>query len=249
MTGATLIVTGGSRGIGAATAIRAAEDGWSVIVNYAARADKAQAVVDTIVDKGGRAHAVRADISVEADVEALFEAAERQFGPVGGLVNNAGVLQTASAFADISLERWQHILATNLTGSFLCARQAVRGMSTDRGGQGGVIVNISSMAAQLGGFGEFIDYASAKGGVDTLTIGLAKEVAGQGIRVNGVRPGLIDTDIQSASGDPNRTARLVSGVPLGRVGQPSEIAEAVTFLLSDASSYVTGVTINISGGR
>lgn len=249
MSKATLIVTGGSRGIGAATATRAAEDGWPVIVNYNASAEKAQAVVQTIIDRGGKAHAVKGDVSREADVATLFSTAEEIFGPVGGLVNNAGILQPKSAFADISLARWENMLATNLTGSFLCARQAVRVMSTRRGGQGGIIVNISSMAAILGAAGEFVDYAAAKGGLDSLTIGLAKEVAAEGIRVNGVRPGLIETDIQAASGDPDRAARLASSIPLGRVGLPHEVAEAIVFLLSDAASYMTGVTINVSGGR
>lgn len=245
----TLIVTGASRGIGAATAIRAARDGWPVIVNYNASADKAQAVVESILGNGGQARAIKGDISREADVVELFAAAERAFGPVGGLVNNAGVLQRKSALADISLERWEQMLATNLTGSFLCAREAVRRMSTERGGHGGVIVNVSSMAAIHGAPGEFIDYAASKGALDSLTAGLAKEVAGAGVRVNGVRPGLIDTDIQAVSGDPDRAFRLASSVPLGRVGQSHEVAEVIAFLLSDASSYMTGVTINVSGGR
>jgi NAD(P)-dependent dehydrogenase (short-subunit alcohol dehydrogenase family) len=242
----TLIVTGASRGIGAAIAVRAAEDGWQVIVNYQSSASKAQAVVDTIVAQGGKAIPFAADVSSEPDVIAMFDAAEKTFGNLAGLVNNAGILQRQSTLADISLERWNAVMRTNLTGSFLCAREAVRRMSR---AQGGAIVNISSMAAQLGAADEFIDYAASKGALDTLTTGLAREVAKYAIRVNGVRPGLIDTDIQAASGDADRASRLVSSIPLGRVGESREVAEIVVFLLSDAASYLTGTTVNVSGGR
>lgn len=245
----TLIVTGGSRGIGAACARLAARQGWAVCLNYRSAEAQAKAVVAEIEAAGGKAIAVAGDVADERAVIALFDVAEQAFGPVAGLVNNAGVLAAASRLADIDLDRWNATLATNLTGSFLCAREAVRRMAVSRGGAGGAIVNMSSMGAVLGSPGEFIDYAASKGAVDTLTIGLAKEVAADGIRVNGVRPGLIDTEIHATSGDPDRAARLGVTVPLQRVGTPGEVAEAVVWLLSDAASYCTGVTINVSGGR
>lgn len=244
----SLIVTGGARGIGAACARAAAAAGWAVCVNYRASAAEAEAIVAEITAARGRAVAVRGDVAVEGDVVAMFDAAAA-LAPVGGLVNNAGVLSTATRLADISLDRWQATLATNLTGAFLCAREAVRRMAHSRGGQGGAIVNMSSMAAVLGAANEFTDYAASKGGVDTMTIGLAKEVAADGIRVNGVRPGLIDTEIHGHSGDPLRAERLAGTVPMGRVGTPAEVAQTVLWLLSDAASYCTGITVNVSGGR
>lgn len=248
MTG-VLLVTGGSRGIGAACARLAAHDGWAVCVNYRAASAAAEALVQAIVGQGGRACAVQGDVASERDVAAMFDAAEAALGPVTGLVNNAGVLAAASPLADMALERWQATLATNLTGSFLCAREAVRRMALSRGGAGGVIVHVSSMAAVLGGANEFVDYAASKGAIDTLTVGLAREVAADGIRVNGVRPGLIDTDIHATSGDPRRAERLASTVPMRRVGTPEEVARAVLWLLSDAASYCTGISVNVSGGR
>ena len=244
-----LIVTGGARGIGAACARLAAASGWAVCVNYRSSAAAAEALVREIVGEGGRAIAHPGDIAVEADVAALFDAAQDAFGPVTGLVNNAGVLAQAMPLADMTLDRWNATLATNLTGAFLCAREAVRRMARSRGGQGGAIVNVSSMGAVLGSPGEFVDYAASKGGLDTLTVGLAKEVAADGIRVNGVRPGLIDTEIHAASGDPARAERLASSVPMQRVGTADEVARAVVWLLSEGASYSTGVTINVSGGR
>lgn len=244
----SLIVTGGARGIGAACAREAARQGWAVCVNYRSSAAQADALVAEIVAGGGRAAAVAGDVAAERDVRAIFDAAQA-LAPVGGLVNNAGILATAMPLADISLERWQATMATNLTGSFLCAREAVRRMACSRGGAGGAIVNVSSMAAVLGGPNEFTDYAASKGAIDTLTIGLAKEVAADGIRVNGVRPGLIDTDIHAGSGDPHRAARLASSVPMGRVGTPDEVARTVLWLMSDAASYCTGIIVNVSGGR
>lgn len=244
-----LIVTGASRGIGAATAIVAARAGWAVLVNHRASAAGAEAVVDEITGAGGRAIVHQADIGVEDAVAAMFDAAEARLGPVTGLANNAGTLARATPFAEIDLKRWHDMLATNLTGSFLCAREAVRRMAFSRGGKGGAIVNTSSMAAVLGAPGEFVDYAAAKGGVDAMTLGLAREVAGDGIRVNGVRPGLIDTEIQAVSGDPDRARRLAGGVPMGRVGEAEEVARAIVWLLSEDAGYVTGTVLNVSGGR
>ncbi|HZY68475.1 MAG TPA: SDR family oxidoreductase [Devosia sp.] len=248
MTGA-LIVTGASRGIGAATAILAAHRGWSVVVNYSTSPAAATQVVETITAGGGRALAFQADVAVEAEVVALFDFAEAKFGAIKGLVNNAGILRPAARFADLDLARWNGIIATNATGAFLCAREAARRMPRSRGGEGGAIVNVSSMAAVLGAPGEFIDYAASKGAVDTLTVGLAKELAADGVRVNGVRPGLIDTDIQAQSGDPLRASRLAGSVPMQRVGTVEEVAEAILWLLSPSSSYVTGTITNVSGGR
>ena len=238
-----LVVTGGSRGIGAACARRAAQDGWRVVVNFNADAAAAAAVVAQIVARGGAAIAVRADVAVQSDVAALFDAAAA-FGPVQGLINNAGIIQPASPLADMTLERWQQTLMVNATGSFLAAREAVRRMA-----KGGAIVNMSSMAAPLGAAHEFIDYAASKGAVESMTIGLAREVAALGIRVNAIRPGLIDTEMQRGSGEADRLARLVSTVPMGRVGRAEEVAEAAIWLLSDAASYVTGAILPVSGGR
>ena len=240
-----LIVTGGSRGIGAACVRLGAARGWGVAFGYRRSDDEAAALVDEVTAAGGRAIAVRGDVADEGDVTALFDAGAAAFGGVGGLVNNAGVLGAPAPLADIALDRWQATLATNLTGAFLCMREAVRRMARSRGGRGGAIVNVSSMAAVLGGAGEFTDYAATKGALDTLTIGLAKEVAGEGIRVNGVRPGLIDTDIHEAG----RLDRLVATVPMARVGTPEEVARAILWLLSDEAAYTTGVTVNVSGGR
>jgi len=245
----TLIVTGGSRGIGAATCLRAARDGWSVVVNYNGSAEAAERVVQAILKDGGKAVALQADVTKEDEVVALFDAAQVAFGPVTGLVNNAGIIDLKTQFADTSLARFERLMATNVTGAFLSAREAVRRMAKSRGGQGGVIVNLSSKAAVLGAPGEFVDYAMTKGAIDALTLGLGKEVAGDGIRVNGIRPGVIDTDMQAASGDPERARRIGKTVPMGREGQPEDIAEAVVWLLSAGSGYVTGVTIDVSGGR
>ena len=247
MTGG-VIVTGGSRGIGSAAARLLAHQGWAVCINYRHRADAASALVEEIRGDGGTAIAVAGDVASEADVHRMFDAAEQAFGRVSGLVNNAGILAPASRLADMDLDRWHATIATNLTGVFLCAREAVRRMARSRGGAGGAIVNVSSMAAVLGAANEFTDYAAAKGAVDTLTIGLAKEVANDGIRVNGVRPGLIATDIHATSGA-DRIAKLVESVPIQRAGTPDEVAGVIAWLLSDAASYCCGTTINVSGGR
>ena len=242
-----LVVTGGSRGIGAACARRAAADGWCVVVNYCADAQAAARVVADIQAIGGQAVAVQADVAVEGDVAALFDAAEVAFGPVTGLINNAGIVQLASPLADMTLERWQRTLTVNATGSFLAARQAVRRMVDH--GQGGAIVNLSSMAAVLGAAHEFVDYAASKAAVEAMTIGLSREVAAKGIRVNAIRPGLIDTEMQRGSGEADRLGRLVGTVPMGRIGRAEEVAEAAIWLLSDAASYVTGAILPVSGGR
>ena len=245
----TLVVTGGSRGIGAACARVAAQAGWSVCLSYRSAGAAAEAVVADIQRAGGHAKAVASDVASERDVVELFDLAEEAFGPVAGLINNAGILAPATRLRDIGLDRWQATMATNLTGTFLCAREAVRRMAVSAGGTGGAIVNVSSMAAVLGAPGEFIDYAASKGAVDALTIGLAKEVAADGIRVNGVRPGLIDTDIHASGGDPLRAERLAPSVPMQRTGSADEVANAIMWLLSAEASYCTGITINISGGR
>lgn len=246
MTG-NLIVTGGARGIGAACARLAAQRGWSVVVNYNASSEAAEAVVAGIAAAGGTAVAIKGDVAKEADVVALFDAAEAAFGPVRGLINNAGILDRAATLAEIGLARWERTLSVNATGSFLAAREAVRRML--RHALGGAIVNMSSMAAPLGAANEFVDYAASKGAVESMTIGLSKEVAAFGIRVNAIRPGLIDTDMQRASGEADRLIRLMATVPMGRAGRADEVAEAAIWLLSDAASYVTGAILPVSGGR
>jgi len=242
------VITGGSRGIGRATALAAARRGWRVCIGYATNEAAARAVVDEIAAGNGAAMAVRCDVAHEADIVALFKAADG-FGPLGALVNNAGVVGVTARVEDMSAERIQHIMTINVVGSFLCAREAVRRMSTRHGGQGGVIVNLSSAAARLGSANTYVDYAASKGAIDTFTRGLADEVAGEGIRVTGVRPGLIDTDIHGSGGDPERPHRLSSSVPMQRVGTADEIANAIVWLMSDEASYVTGSILDVSGGR
>jgi NAD(P)-dependent dehydrogenase (short-subunit alcohol dehydrogenase family) len=243
------VVTGGSRGIGAATALLLASRGHPVCVSYVRDSEAADAVVRDCVAAGASALAVRADVAVEADVVALFEAAQDRLGAIGGLVNNAGVVDRATRVEDMSAARIERMLAVNVTGAFLCAREAVRRMSTSRGGDGGAIVNVSSRAAVLGSPGEYVDYAASKAAVDTLTVGLAREVAGDGIRVNAVRPGLIDTEIHADSGDARRVDRLAPTVPLQRPGRPEEVAAAIAWLLGEEASYVTGSFVDVGGGR
>ena len=240
-----VIVTGGSRGIGAAICRRLAADGYAVAVNYTTNQAAADAVVAQITQAGGTAAAFPGDVSVEAEAVQLFAQAQSQLGALHGLVNNAGILGGSFRLEDGTAEAVHRTMAVNVVGSYLCAREAVRALSTKRGGQGGVIVNMSSVAARLGGPGELVHYAMSKGAIDTFTIGLAREVADEGIRVNAVAPGLIDTEMNSAE----RQARFVAAIPIKRVGRADEIAEAVAWLVSPAASYVTGTTLTVSGGR
>ena len=242
------VVTGGSRGIGRAVSLMLAERGYAVCLSYVSDAKAAQAVVDAITAKGGRAVALRGDVGVEADVLALFEAADR-LGTVTALINNAGVVDVAARVDEMSAARLTRMMTTNIVGSFLCAREAVRRMSTKQGGQGGSIVNLSSVAARLGGPGQYVDYAASKGAIDTFTTGLAREVAGEGIRVNAVSPGIIDTEIHASGGQPDRVARLGPDQPMGRAGTAEEVAAPIVWLLSDDAAYMTGANLLVSGGR
>jgi NAD(P)-dependent dehydrogenase (short-subunit alcohol dehydrogenase family) len=244
-----VLITGAGRGIGAATAKLAARHGWAVCVNYLRNREAADSVVADITRAGGRAVAVAADVSSEPDVVRLFGECDKALGPLCALVNNTGILERQVRVEDLDVARLNRIFTTNITGSFLCAREAVRRMSTKRGGKGGAIVNVSSAASRIGSPGEYVDYAASKGAIDTLTIGLSKEVAAEGIRVNAFRPGVIYTEIHAAGGEPGRVDRVKEFVPMKRGGQPEEVAEAILWLLSDASSYCTGIFIDVTGGR
>ena len=244
-----ILITGSSRGIGAATALLAARQGYAVCINYVRDAQAAEALCAQIRAEGFEAIAVQADVGQEADAERLFREVDARLGTITALVNNVGVLEQKCRLVDISVQRMERVLRTNVISYFLCCQQAVRRMSTATGGRGGRIVNVSSVASRLGGSAEYVDYAASKGAVDTLTIGLAKEVAPEGIRVNCVRPGLIFTEIHASGGEPGRVARLEAGVPMQRGGQPEEVAEGILYLLSPAASYVTGVFLDVAGGR
>ena len=258
-----MLITGAGSGIGAATALLAARRKYAVCLNYRQRkytaplgrssetycGDEALAIVKTIEQEGGRAIAVQADVASEPDVVRLFETVDKELGPITALVNNAATLETQMRLESVTTDRLQRIFATNVFGPFLCAREAVKRMSTRHGGTGGSIVNISSVAARVGSPGEYVDYASSKGAVDTMTFGLAKEVAEEGIRVNGVRPGYIYTGMHAKGGEPDRVERVKAFVPMNRGGQPEEVATAILWLLSEEASYVTGTILDVTGGR
>ena len=244
-----MIVTGGGRGIGAATSRLAAKRGYAVCVNYLGDRASAQGVVQDIRDAGGSAIAVAGDVASEKDVVHLFGECDRSLGRLSALVNNAGIVATQSRVEAMGAERLQRMFSTNVVGAFLCAREAIKRMSEKHGGKGGAIVNISSGAARLGSPGEWVDYAASKGAIDTMTIGLAKELAADGIRVNCVRPGFVNTGIHAAAGEPNRIERLRDGIPMKRGGEPDEVARAVLWLLSDEASYSTGAILDVTGGR
>lgn len=244
-----MLITGASRGIGAATAKLAAARGYDLCLNYREQSTAADALVEEIRSNGGRAIAVQADMADEAQVLQLFARLDQAFGRLDVLVNNAGMLERQMRLEQMDLARWQRVFAVNVFGSFLCCREAVKRMSTRHGGRGGAIVNLSSVAASLGAPDEYIDYAAAKGAIDSMTRGLAKEVAAEGIRVNAVRPGVIDTEIHASGGEPQRVARVSRSVPMGRGGRAEEVAEAILWLASDQASYTNGTLLDVSGGR
>jgi NAD(P)-dependent dehydrogenase (short-subunit alcohol dehydrogenase family) len=243
------IITGSGRGIGAAAARLAAKRGWAVCVNYLGRAERAEGVVKEILAAGGKAVAVQGDVAKEADVRRLFERCDAELGPVGALVNNAGIVLKAGKLADFDADVMRRVLDVNVTGTFLCAQEAAKRMSTKRGGKGGVIVNVSSVAAVLGGANQWLPYAAAKGAVNTLTLGLAKELAPEGIRVNALMPGLIDTEIHAEVGMADRLQKVLPQVPMGRIGTPEECAEAIVWMMSGEAAYMTGAVIPMTGGR
>ena len=244
-----LLVTGGGRGIGAATSRLAAKAGYRVAINYASNEAAAAALVEAIEQDGGEALAIKGDVGSEADIQAMFERIDRAFGPLDALVNNAGVVDQRARVDEMSGARLERMMRINVIGSMLCAREAVKRMSTSHGGKGGAIVNVSSIAARIGGPGEYVDYAASKGAIDSFTIGLAREVAGEGIRVNAVSPGIVDTEIHASGGQPDRVERMRHGVPMQRAGTTEEVAAAILWLLSDGASYTTGANLEVGGGR
>lgn len=244
-----LLVTGGSRGIGAATCRKAARDGWRVMINYVSSRSAAAALKAEIQAAGGVAGIVQGDTGTEEGIAAIFSAVDTQFGRLDGLVNNAGVVDHGQKVVDYSRERLERMFAINVIGKIRCASEAIRRMSTANGGYGGVIVNVSSMAALIGGSGQYVDYAASKGAIDTFTIGLSREVAAEGIRVNAVRPGIIDTELHASGGTPDRAFAMAGQIPMQRPGTADEVADAISYLLSEQASYVTGAILNVSGGR
>ncbi len=244
-----IVITGGSRGIGRATAVLCARRGWSVAIQYRGNRQAADETLGLVEQAGGQALAVQGEVSSEQDVTALFDAAQQRFGALHGVVNNAGIVAPAQDVADMSAQRLRTMFETNVLGAFLVAREAARRLSTARGGAGGALVNVSSAAARLGSPHEYVDYAASKGAVDTMTLGLARELGREGVRVNAVRPGLIDTEIHASGGQPDRAQRLGAATPMGRPGTADEVAETIVWLLSDAASYVTGALLDCSGGR
>jgi NAD(P)-dependent dehydrogenase (short-subunit alcohol dehydrogenase family) len=244
-----LLVTGGSRGIGAAVCRLAARQGWDVAVNYAANRAAADAIVSDVKAEGGNAIAIKGDVGSAQDIISMFQTVDEHFGRLDGLVNNAGIVDAQQRVDEMSVERLERMMRVNVTGSILCAAEAVRRMSSRHGGKGGAIVNISSMAAVLGSASQYVDYAASKAAIDTFTIGLSREVANEGVRVNAIRPGVIDTDIHASGGLPNRARDLAPSIPMQRPGTAEEIADAVLYLLSPTASYITGAILNVSGGR
>ena len=244
-----VLITGGSRGIGAATARLAASRGYDIAFTYLQRAEVAEALVRELTAAGARALAIQADVAQEGDVMRVYTTVDRELGTLHALVNNAGILEQQMRLDAMSADRWHRVLTTNVVGSFVCAREAVLRMSTRHGGTGGSIVNLSSMASRIGGANEYIDYAASKGAIDAMTIGLAREIATEGVRVNGGRPGPIRTEIHASGGEPGRVDRIGPSIPIGRGGEPEEVAAAVMFLLSDEASYITGTIVDVSGGR
>ncbi|NKJ06229.1 SDR family oxidoreductase [Rhizobium sp. SG741] len=244
-----LLVTGGSRGIGAAVSVAAAQHGWAVAVNYASNKEAAEAVVATIREAGGEAIAIPGDVGKPEDIKSIFATIDAHFGHLDGLVNNAGIVGVIQRLDEMTPERIDRMFRVNVTGSMLVAAEAVRRMSTRHGGKGGVIVNVSSLAATLGGGGQYVDYAASKGAIDTFTVGLAREVAAEGIRVNAVRPGIIDTDIHAAAGLPDRARDIAPQLPMKRAGTADEVADSILYLLGPHASYITGALLDVSGGR